>query len=569
MASPSKAHRSGRRLAAPSGGVPVRPGARNVRHYPEDSGDARRARQAGFGDPPSNSGADVSAEMLFLIEESEVIVEFQAPNLGELAHVEGDLRGRRIGEVFPPALMEALVRSRAILRDRGGIQKVEYVSAPAGGPTRHFELRTVACPPDRVLAMVRDITGWRRLETELRQSRENFRSIFQSLPVPAGLSTLDEGRFLDVNETFLKESGFTRDEVVGKTGLELDLWVDRRQRDRLFRQLSEFGTVRNFEAAMRTKGGAIRRVLVGVEAIELSLGACLLFVAVDLTERHRLEEQLWRVHRMEAIGHLAGGLAHDFKNVVGVIQCNAALLQAEPSLSPKGKQSLGLIRRATGQAGELLQKLLTLGRRRRLEFVRTDLNEVVRNVARMLPHVLGDDVDLELSLAPRLPRIMADTAMIEQALLNLALNARDAMPEGGWLSIRTGTRLMTGRGPNSPAVARARRYVVIVVEDSGVGIAAEALPHIFEPFYTTKGADKGIGLGLAVVSGFVQQHQGWIDVKSAPGRGTAFTLFLPRSATPFERRPGSRRVATQPVLTSPAVRERPSSAVPGSQTSGR
>jgi signal transduction histidine kinase/CheY-like chemotaxis protein len=247
---------------------------------------------------------------------------------------------------------------------------------------------------------------------------------------------------------------------------------------------------------------------------------------VDLTERRQLEEQVLRSQKMEAIGQLAGGIAHDFNNILTIIECNAFML-AEGVKGSEHEPSVAEIRQATDRAAALTRQLLLISRKQPARREVASLNAVVENMSRMLGRVLGEHVTLETSLTSGLPSIDADVAMVEQVMLNLAVNARDAMPRGGQLAITTTSKRLREATALQGIVIPAGRYVVLEVTDSGSGIPEDVLPRIFEPFFTTKDVGKGTGLGLSTVLGIARQHGGAVDVHGATDGGTTFAVYLP------------------------------------------
>ncbi len=252
----------------------------------------------------------------------------------------------------------------------------------------------------------------------------------------------------------------------------------------------------------------------------------------DTTEQRRLEEQLRQSQKMEAIGQLSGGIAHDFNNLLTAIMGHLGLLQGNPQVTPQIAESLGEISAAANRAANLTSQLLAFSRRQVISISLLDLNEVVTNLSKMLRRVLGEQVTVQLDFAPEKLTFQGDAGMMEQVLVNLAVNARDAMPQGGKLRITTRreTRMPpAGEGVTAKAPGD---FVRLSVGDTGTGILQEFRAKIFEPFFTTKGVGKGTGLGLATVFGIVQQHHGWIEVESEVGRGTTFHIFLPLLAPP-------------------------------------
>jgi PAS domain S-box-containing protein len=261
--------------------------------------------------------------------------------------------------------------------------------------------------------------------------------------------------------------------------------------------------------------------------------------ASDITDRLNLEAQLRHSQKMESVGQLAAGVAHDFNNILTVIQGQTCLLLLNPKLDPKIAESLQPIRESAERAANLTRQLLALSRRQIMQPKELDLNVVISNVAKMLHRLLTESIALELHHAPHLPAILADPGMMEQIIVNLAVNARDAMPQGGQLTITTRALQITEADARINPEARPGQFVCLSVADTGCGMDAKIMERIFEPFFTTKEAGKGTGLGLATVYGIVKQHQGWIEVTSAVGQGSIFKVFLPSLGNPLTTSPES------------------------------
>lgn len=257
--------------------------------------------------------------------------------------------------------------------------------------------------------------------------------------------------------------------------------------------------------------------------------------AEDITERLNLETQLRQSQKMESIGKLAAGIAHDFNNILTVIRGHASLLLQPSGLDDSAAESLRHISVAAERAANLTRQLLLFSRKQPAQPRTIDLNSVIQNVASMLRIVLGEAITMELHLAPNLPAVDADEGMMEQVLMNMAVNSRDAMPRGGRITIETMERNVDERYARRMREARAGHFVAFRVTDTGTGMSKETLAHVFEPFFTTKDVGKGTGLGLASIYGIVKQHHGWVEVETREGEGTTFTVLLPPSASTAER----------------------------------
>jgi len=250
----------------------------------------------------------------------------------------------------------------------------------------------------------------------------------------------------------------------------------------------------------------------------------------DITETKRLQDRLGQAQRMEAIGRLAGGVAHDFNNLLTVIIGYAASLRTRLDASNPLQATVKEIERAAAQAARVTGQLLAFSRKQATHFVALDMNRVVTELRDILGRLVGEDIDLQVSLDAALPPVRADAGQLNQALMNLAANARDAMPNGGALTIETSVQTLDAESVTSHPNRAPGRYAVLSVTDNGRGMDAATRARVFEPFFTTKEIGKGTGLGLATTYGIVQEHGGWIDVYSEPGHGTTFRLYFPVAA---------------------------------------
>jgi len=378
----------------------------------------------------------------------------------------------------------------------------------------------------------------KRAEEALRASEERFSKAFHASPTPMVIARLDDGVFVDVNDSFLTLLGYKQEEVIGRTYSAIGFIGDE-DRENARRALLDGKTLRNHEVKLSTKSGDLRTVLLSMEVIEIAGVKCSLATAIDITERKRLEEQFRQAQKMEAFGQLAAGIAHDFNNIMTVVQGNLSLMRMESASRSEQASAADQITRAAQRATNLTRQLLMFSRRSPMQPKALDLNDVVSNMTKMLKHLIGEHIALEAHYAPSSAPIHADPGMMEQVLMNLAVNSRDAMPKGGKLIIETLPVSLDEQQASARPRSRPGAFICLSVRDTGCGIPPEHLSHIFEPFYTTKEVGKGTGLGLATVFGIVEQHHGWIDVESHVGIGTTMRIYFPcslRSATSVAER---------------------------------
>jgi two-component system cell cycle sensor histidine kinase/response regulator CckA len=366
--------------------------------------------------------------------------------------------------------------------------------------------------------------------TERKKAEETFRKAFDANPEPMTISSISEGRYIDVNEAFLRVTGYTRDEVIGHTSDDLKFWEKPEARIALVATLRTEGSVRNLEITYRTKSGEQRIALDSSEIIEVGGQKCMISILRDMTEQKSLEKQLRQSQKMEAVGQLTGGIAHDFNNMLGVIigysEVIGERLAGNDPLHKKCEQ----ITKAAQSAASLTRQLLAFSRQQVIEPKFLDLNSIVRNMEKMLRRLIGEDITFSTGLGPTLGSIKADQGQIEQVIINLVVNARDAMPHGGKVRIETSAVELSGEYSKKHLPQLPGSYVLLTVSDTGIGMDAETQARIFEPFFTTKEVGKGTGLGLSTVYGVVRQFDGHIWVYSEPGHGTTFKIYLPRTS---------------------------------------
>ncbi|MCC6509486.1 MAG: PAS domain S-box protein [Pirellulaceae bacterium] len=515
----------------------------------------------------------------------------------------------------------------------------------------------------RVVALLHDVTNRRQAERALRRSEERFSKLFYASPFSIIVASYPEGKIIDANHAFLRLFEFQRDEVIGKTTGEINIWANPQDRVAMLERLSNAESARDMEIVFQTKSSSYRTLLMSVEIIRIGGELYSLAMSIDITERKdaelvvqqslsqlqatldstadgilvvdmegrivdfnqqfvqvwglppnlatqgrkvdlvaaanehqamtamlsklkdpdafrqrvgeiyttphassfdvlefkdgrvverysqpqcidglpvgrvwsfrdvseqkHLEEQLRQSQKMEAIGQLAGGIAHDFNNLLTVINGYCELLLE--NMTPNWKESVQEIREAGRRAGQLTEQLLTFSRQSRFKSRVVSLNDAIARSEKLLRRLIGEQITLTVCLDPNVVAIKADTNQLEQVLMNLAVNARDAMPHGGRLTITTNL-VSHGNSKSDQSEPASAPYAQLQITDSGLGISKEHLPRIFEPFFTTKAVGKGSGLGLSVVHGIMQQHNGIIRVTSQPDEGTTFTLLFPHVA---------------------------------------
>ncbi len=374
----------------------------------------------------------------------------------------------------------------------------------------------------RVAGLAQRLAEQQRMEEALQHSEERFRRFSEA--AFEGILIHDRGVIQDANEALARMFGYQVEEMIGRSALD---FLTAKSREIALERI-ESAHDQPYELVGIHRSGATFPIEVCGKTMTWQ-GRSLRVVAVrDITERKRLEEQLREAQKMEAIGRLAGGVAHDFNNLLTVIGGYSQMLMADlPEDHPHYTLAQEIFR-ASERAAALAGQLLAFGRRQIMQPRVINLNQLVADLHKLLRRVIGEDIELATALSPDLGNVMADPGQIEQVIVNLAVNARDAMPHGGRLTLSTANVDLTGHPIQGPVTELSGPFVVLAVEDTGCGMDEATRRRIFEPFFTTKPPGQGAGLGLSTVYGIVRQHGGAIGVESTPGRGTTFRIYLPR-----------------------------------------
>jgi PAS domain S-box-containing protein len=384
----------------------------------------------------------------------------------------------------------------------------------------------------------------KRVEEALARSQTTYRSLVEDSPFGIFQSAAD-GRLIAVNPALVSMLGYESEAALLHQNMATDVYVEPGHRTRIIEAVLEAGTIAT-ESQWRRKDGKTITVRQTGRVVRDAQGRVEFFnvIVEDVTERHLLEAQLRQAQKMESVGRLAGGVAHDFNNVLTAIFGYADLVLEELPAASAARQDVEEIRKAAERAAALTRQLLAFSRRQVLAPVVLSVNALVEDIDRMLRRLVGADVELRLALARDGGNFRADPGQLHQVLMNLVVNARDAMPNGGKLLIETSNTELTEQYAELHQAVVPGSYVMLAVSDTGTGMDAETKARIFEPFFTTKEKGQGTGLGLSTVYGIVKQSDGYVWVYSEPGRGTTFKLYFPRVVEPAEPLPLPRETAT-------------------------
>jgi PAS domain S-box-containing protein len=480
----------------------------------------------------------IDRETLRVLDANETVVRQYGWSRAELLSMVAD-------DFYPPDDLPAIVaeRKRFALDAAHAVPQLRHRKKDGSA----IEVEQVVYPIEFVgrsayLVTVNDVTERKRVMKELLASEQKYHAMIETLPVGV-IETTAQSRIVMANATWRRLFGFSDTEDLSEVDVRT-LYADPRDRGAVMAALEGGGAQPPSESVFRRRDGSLFPVERHLREVRDVDGRIIGVrgIVIDITHRKLLEAQLHQAHRMEAVGQLTGGIAHDFNNILMMMMASVDALEEDEGLTPPARRRVGQIGKAIGRATDLTRSLLAFSRKLPLRPQRVDLNALVVDVGRLLRRTLGSQIEIESMLADDLWPVEIDRGQFENALVNLCLNARDAMPEGGRLLIETANVELGEGTAGRDAAIPPGAYVRLAVTDTGTGIAPETLPRVFDPFFTTKGVGKGTGLGLSMVHGFISQSRGHLDIKSELGRGTMVIIHLPRALGPAVREPLAERV---------------------------
>jgi PAS domain S-box-containing protein len=476
-------------------------------------------------------------DILFRIRRDGTIVDYRAPEIGDLYVGPDQFLGRKVADVLPPHVAEPAMNAIARTLATGKMVSFEY-ALDVKNEVQYYEDRVVALSSEEALSVVRNVTQRRRAEQAVRDSEERFRITLYS--IGDGVITTDTaGLVRQMNRVAETLTGWTEEEAQGKPVMEIFRIVDEDSgtalADPVSRALQE-GTVIGLSSRtmLIARDGTKRSIADSSAPIRNRNGEIggVVLVFNDQSERRELQSQLTQAQKLEAVGRLAGGVAHDFNNMVGVILGYAKLMEHDLSPMDPLARHVQAITSAAERSMNLTRQLLAFARKQVISPVPLNLNEALSGLHRMLVRLIGEDITLHLHLSPTLWNTKIDPTQVDQLLANLATNSRDAIGNVGTIVIATENITVDSAEAREHPDVVPGEYVMISFSDSGSGMDAETRARIFEPFFTTKPKGVGTGLGLATVFGIVKQNNGFIRVESEPGKGTTFRVCIPRFLGP-------------------------------------
>jgi len=450
-----------------------------------------------------------------------------------------ELLKMEVADLVPPEVVEGLFRVIAEHEQGVGLF-LETLGVKKDGTVFPTEVSTSPITQEGqdqlVTVFVRDITERKRSEEALRVSEDKYRTVVEN--ATEIITIVQDGIIRFVNNRGAEFTGMAVEDIVGRPFIEMIAEEDRELVVQQHRNRLSGEMISPYAFRLNNPEGRLQWIEITGVLVEWEGRPATVNFLTDITERKRLEDQLRHAQRMEAVGRLAGGIAHDFNNLLTAITGYGSILLTRFPEGDSRRREAEEIVRAGDRATELTDQLLVFSQRKVTEPAVVDLNQLVQGVENMLRRLIGENVDLRSELDPELQAIKVDPGQMEQVLMNLVVNARDAMSGSGRITVRTRNVHIDDRQIASGETARPGRFVRLEVTDTGVGMPPEVIEHIFEPFFTTR--EQGTGLGLSMVYGIVTQNEGWVEVSSRPGQGATFSIFMPRfSAVPTGEKPKS------------------------------
>lgn len=481
-------------------------------------GIARRTKALAASEEKYRSLVELAPDTIFLGDPTGNIIGANKSAEALTGYTIDELLAMSINPLFSEEERTRVPLRYDLLREGKTVRSERWLTRKDGSLVP-IDMNTTMMPDGNYQTFMRDMSERMRAEEVLRASEQKFSAAFNHAPLLMTISSLETGRYIEVNDKFCEVSGFPREEAVGRTSLEMG-WVRIEDRERLIDEMRRESRVRELELELTAKDGRKVHCLYSAEMVTIEGKARLLSIALDVTEKKKLEEELDKAQRLESLGVLAGGIAHDFNNILTGILGNLTLAQTQLEESSPARKCLDECEKASMRAGQLVHQLLTFARGgaplKKLVKLAPLINESVSFVLR------GQTAKGKVLLDSDLHPIVADEGQISQALNNLIINAAQAMPGGGIVTVSAENVVL---GEDNPYRLAPGPYVSVSVEDHGQGIAKENLSKIFDPYFTTK--SYGTGLGLATVYSIVARHRGFIGVDSTLSRGTRFSVLLP------------------------------------------
>jgi PAS domain S-box-containing protein len=472
-----------------------------------------------------------------------VIIDVNNRCLEIMGYEREEVIGKR-GRDFDNLADDTRSRLEALLDRDGRVDDEETILVREDGERRTILISTRIIQFEGRLAALnglRDITIQKQAEQALRESEEKFSKLFSASPDFICLTEIESGLIFEANDSLRHLLGFYQQDLVGRTVFSLGLWVDANERARFVDGMRKNGECLGFSFQCRGRDGNVFPATISSKAIDFAGRKCMISIVRDMTEKVKLEEQLRHSQRMEAIGLLAGSVAHDFNNILTGIMGHVELAISKIGWENPAAANLDIVLDLANQATQLSHSLLAFSRKQAMNREPASINDIIRKSENLLRRLIGANIEFSVDLKED-ATVIVDALQIEQVITNMVVNARDAMPNGGKLAIMTDIVYVDEFTARRYELEEAGRYVCLTISDTGIGMTKEVMDQIFDPFFTTKGVGKGTGLGLSVAYGIIKKHAGFISVDSDIGIGSKFRIFLLVASGVVRRREKSKDV---------------------------